>query len=328
MSTATSGTERVMEFQFLLGTRLIVVWNLADKAVVKLSSSDYDQTLGDVTKTLVLSDHIERAGTMLPTKIDCFVDSYVKSSFAYTQATIDGVAPFTIDDNRQAEAPKYLSLERISRRTWRYSGLYRSVLIEFPSYLVLVEAPVSGDKTKRMIQAALQLFPQKRIRYVIATHHHWDHVRGIRTAVANDATVICHHSAYSFIHELTRRRHSICRDELATDPRLAHIESVKDRYELSEASQSLQVYSVDGNQHASTLLMVFIPKEGVLIEADVYSPQTSTGEPVGPFAVNLLDNIASRRLNVSVVLPLHGQAMSFAQFKAAVSRDANVDIQC
>src|SRR5207253_5590086 len=69
-------------------------------------------------------------------------------------------------------------------------GTHNSVLVEYKDYLAVVEAPNSEERSLAVIAEVKKTVPNKPIRYLVNTHHHWDHSSGIRTYVAEGATVI------------------------------------------------------------------------------------------------------------------------------------------
>ena len=62
------------------------------------------------------------------------------------------------------------------------------------------------------------------------------------------------------------------------------------------------------------MLIGYLPKEKVLIEADVYTPGPPNA-PAGPVVkenVNLYDNIQRLKLDVQQITPLHGRLVTIA----------------
>ena len=71
------------------------------------------------------------------------------------------------------------------------------------------------------------------------------------------------------------------------------------------------------------MLMVYLPKEKLLIEADAYTPAApNTPPPTTPNAnnVNLIDNIERLKLGVDRILPLHGRVVPVTELYAAAQR--------
>ena len=65
-----------------------------------------------------------------------------------------------------------------------------TLAVGFADYVVAVEAPGSSDGADAVIKRINELFPGKPIRYVAMTHHHGDHIGGMRSFIAEGATVI------------------------------------------------------------------------------------------------------------------------------------------
>jgi hypothetical protein len=71
------------------------------------------------------------------------------------------------------------------------------------------------------------------------------------------------------------------------------------------------------------MLMVYLPKEQLLIHADAYTPlppNTPPPSPPSPFSVALADNIARLGLTVDRLLPLHGRIVPLADLHRAIGR--------
>jgi glyoxylase-like metal-dependent hydrolase (beta-lactamase superfamily II) len=70
-------------------------------------------------------------------------------------------------------------------------------------------------------------------------------------------------------------------------------------------------------------MMVWLPRERLLIEADAYTPGAPGGAPPAQpngNNVNLVQNIDKLRLNVDRILPLHGRVVPLSELLAAVGR--------
>jgi hypothetical protein len=71
------------------------------------------------------------------------------------------------------------------------------------------------------------------------------------------------------------------------------------------------------------MLMVYLPKERLLIQADAFTPGPANAPPPTPphpFTVNLADNIARLGLNVDQLLPLHGRIVPLTELHRAIGR--------
>ena len=81
--------------------------------------------------------------------------------------------------------------EQVAPGVWRIAGeSHNSVLIEFRDFVTDVEAPQDELRSLGVIAEVRKLVPNKPIRYIVNTHYHFDHSGGLRTYVAQGATVV------------------------------------------------------------------------------------------------------------------------------------------
>lgn len=80
---------------------------------------------------------------------------------------------------------------------------------------------------------------------------------------------------------------------------------------------------MQGSVHAQGFLMVWLPAEKVLVQADAYTPGApGAAPPPVPNAnnVNLVQNIERLGLPVERIAPLHGRVVPMAELHAAIGR--------
>jgi glyoxylase-like metal-dependent hydrolase (beta-lactamase superfamily II) len=132
--------------------------------------------------------------------------------------------------------------------------------------------------------------------------------------------VITHTKNAPFFEMLSKRRHFVVSDTLARAPRAAKVEGVNTKRVLSDSTRTVEIHHVRGNPHTATMLMVYLPAEKLLIEADAYTPPAAdvAARPRAPFAENLLENIERLGLQVDYIVPLHGRIVPLSDLRAAV----------
>ena len=136
------------------------------------------------------------------------------------QLTVKNVRPnpgasIAVPDNvRQAPAPagtKAVS-QKMAEGVWYVGGAgANSVAVEFRDYMAVVESPTNEQRSIAVIDEVRRLAPAKPIRYLVNTHHHFDHLGGIRTFVAEGAVIITHQRNRDFYERVVSRlRHGHC----------------------------------------------------------------------------------------------------------------------
>lgn len=219
--------------------------------------------------------------------------------------------------------------QELADGVWRIAGgSHHSVLVEFNDFVTVVEAPLNEARSLAVIEDVGRLVPGKPIRYLVNTHHHFDHSGGLRTYLAQGATIVTHQGNRDFYEDVLFHpgSRSLAPDRLATfypmftaSRRPAPIELVNQKYVLSDGDRTLDVYSVQGNAHTQTMVVVYLPEEKILINADMYNP----GVPVESFRLpnmrTLAANIQRLKLDVEQHVGIHGQIGSHEEFLRAIA---------
>jgi glyoxylase-like metal-dependent hydrolase (beta-lactamase superfamily II) len=282
--------------------------------------------LGDVLIETEYDDWREVDGVKLPMHIVQRLDGrWPLSDIRLTSARInadvgDLAAPA---DVRAAQPPTptvSITVDSIAPGVWYLTGqTHHSVAIEMRDHLLLVEAPQNDARTLAVIARTRELRPDKPLRAVINTHHHFDHAGGIRAAISEGLPIITHAGNAAFYRDIGRRRFQIVEDALSRRSLVPRIEPVAAKRVLSDGTRTVELHHIRGNPHASTLLMVYLPAERLLIQADTYSPPAANvaTPPVPVFAPNLVANIDRLGLQVDRVVPIHGGIIPMSALREA-----------
>src|SRR5260370_23012281 len=95
---------------------------------------------------------------------------------------------------RQAvEPPVRVQTEKLADGVWLLAGgTHNSVAVEFRDFVAVIEAPLNATRSLAVIEEVNKLVPDKPIRYLVNTHHHFDHAGGLRTYLAQVTTIVTH----------------------------------------------------------------------------------------------------------------------------------------
>jgi len=226
-------------------------------------------------------------------------------------------------------------------------GTHNSMLVEFRDFITVVEAPQNEARSLAVIEEANRLVPNKPIKYIINTHHHFDHAGGLRTYLSQGTTVITHESNKQYYldimfhpapRELQPDRMSLYSPMYMISRRPAPIETVANfggapgggagRYVITDGDRILEILHVQdmaydledqsyaqGN-HSADMLIAYLPKEKILINADLYTPPAPGAPTPTPKAGmrTLYENMRKQKLDVAQHVPVHGHVGSNAEF--------------
>ena len=240
-------------------------------------------------------------------------------------------SPLSVPSNvREALIPDVIVRStEMAEGVWRISGgTHHSVAVEFSDFVAVVEAPQDEARSLAVIAEVRRVIPEKPIRYVVNTHHHADHAGGLRTYVAQSATVITHEVNRDFytdvlFHPGTRSmRPDILSGHMPwfAPNRIPALELVSDSYTLTDGERAMDIHPILRSGHAGSMLIVHLPHERILINADLYSPPAPDADP--PAAnVNmrsLAHNIEQLGLDVARHVGVHGLVGSHLDFLRVV----------
>jgi glyoxylase-like metal-dependent hydrolase (beta-lactamase superfamily II) len=167
---------------------------------------------------------------------------------------------------------------------------HHSLVVEMKDYIIVVEAPLYQERSQAVIDEINKLWPSKPIRYIVQTHSHDDHIGGLRAYAADGAIVVTSDVSKHRVEQILNASHTIRPDMLQLlHPRQAMIEYVSQKKIISDGNRSMEIYPVK-NSHADDMLAVYLPKEKILLDSDLYSPGGSPA-PFKIYAKQLLDFI-------------------------------------
>ena len=181
-----------------------------------------------------------------------------------------------------------------------------SLAFEFKDYAVIMEGPGDEARGEAVIAETKKLIPNKPIRYLINTHHHFDHSSGLRPFVAEGATIVTHQVNKPWFEKVLASPRTLSPDRLQQSKKKVTIEAVDDKKVLTDGNQVIELYHIRGNGHNAGLLFAYLPKQKILIQADMLGvPTPNAPLAVSPYGENFLMNLDRLKLDVTTMIPIH-----------------------
>jgi glyoxylase-like metal-dependent hydrolase (beta-lactamase superfamily II) len=235
-------------------------------------------------------------------------------------------AALTVPENvRTATVPAVaVQSQMLGQGLWLIAGgSHNSVLIEFRDYVAVIEAPLNEARSLAVIAEVNRLVPNKPIRYLVNTHHHWDHLGGIRTYVHEGATVITHENNKPYYQEVLRAgtwnlepdRFSLFPPEEWSEGYI--FETVNQKYVLGDDTRTVELHTIQGLPHVTGMLVAYFPREKILVQADLFNSAATAANAISR-AIN--NNLQRLRLDVQQIVGIHGTPATIAQFQQVVGR--------
>jgi glyoxylase-like metal-dependent hydrolase (beta-lactamase superfamily II) len=272
--------------------------------------------LGEAAVVTRYSDYRDFGGIKFPTRIEQAQEGFPVLDLTVTEVQPNAPAVIAVPEAVRTDVVR-VTTEKVADGVWFVAGgTHNSVAIEMQDHLLLVEAPLNDGRTVPVLEAVSKLVPGKPIRFVVNSHSHFDHSGGLRAAVAAGLTIITQAQNQPYFERVFAVPNRLHPDRLAASAKKPAFKTVDDKLVLKDAKRTVELHRITGSVHSDTMLMVYLPKEKLLIEADAYTPALPNSPPPeqpNPHHVNLVENIERLKLSIERILPLHGRIVPLAE---------------
>ena len=289
--------------------------------VTKTETRVANPVLGDMLVETDYSGYKDFGGVKFPAMIVQKQGGHPLLDVAVTDVKANVPLSLTVPDAVKAAKlpPVVVQSQKLGDGLWWLGGgSHNSVVVEYPTYITVIESPLNEERALAVIAEAKKLVPNKPIKYLVNTHNHFDHTGGVRTFIAEGATVITNAMNKSYYEQIFKAPHSMDPDKLSQGPKKATYVTVKDKFVLSDGGREIDIHHMENDNHNEGMLIVYIPKEKVLVEADEFTPPAPNTTPAPralSFTKNLAANVERLKLDVVTIAPLHGVVVPVAELK-------------
>jgi glyoxylase-like metal-dependent hydrolase (beta-lactamase superfamily II) len=289
-----------------------------------------NQFLGDMPFEAVYSDYKDVGGARFPMHIVQRQGGYPIFDLNLTDVKLNAAVDIQPPQGRggapapaaAAAAPAAQS-QQLGDGVYLILGGYAVIAVDFKDHIALIESGQNEARALAVIAEAKRLIPNKPIRYLINTHSHIDHSGGLRAFVAEGSTILTHQLNKAYLEKVLSAPHTLNPDKAQQSGRKPIVEGVGDKKVLTDGTHVIELYHLKNFTHHDGMLIAYLPKEKVLLQADGYNPQPATAtppSPPSPYTTSLLDNIQRLKLDVQRIVPVHYPADSRVVSMAELTR--------
>jgi glyoxylase-like metal-dependent hydrolase (beta-lactamase superfamily II) len=151
------------------------------------------------------------------------------------------------------------------------------------------------------------------------THHHGDHIGGIRSFIAEGATVVTTAANRPVIEEMAAAKQN---DRLANDPRKpAFLLLENGRRVLEDKTRRLELIDIGPNPHAREMVIAWLPAEQVVFQGDLFFVPNNDAPfgPPQPTTAAFAKKLKELALPATRIASVHGKTATIEQFQGATS---------
>lgn len=290
----------------------------AQNLITRVETKVEDAFMGDMAVVAVYNDYKDFNGLMVPTTMEqqrggggifgVTVEQASANPANLAELTTPPPPPTPPGGGAPAPAPAAPAApvelsEKITDDVYWIKTGYTSVAVGFTDYVAVFEAGGTGTAIGEQILAEVKrLFPGKEIRYVFNSHPHADHTGGLVPFVREGATIITHANNVDFLKMALSTPRTLLGEETLSPK----FEAANEMYVLEDATHRIEVHYIP-NDHTDGMLVGYLPKERIMIEADFTLPVN--GAKANPFVLNLANYVDTHGLDFDRYLAVHKAAV-------------------
>jgi glyoxylase-like metal-dependent hydrolase (beta-lactamase superfamily II) len=349
--TVNGKTYPAVQYKSDYGT-FIVMFDPATNLPARVRTPDWDATEGDSVYDAEFFDWRDVAGTKLPFHTFYTLNGMTIADLTYRDVVANPQLPanaFDIPADQLAKAAKPAD-PRITPFHWAIrrqfsafyfdsdtmymddggkftlvdigpnisetqGGTHNTVFIATDSYLIAMEAPNDDGQSIPSIALAKQRYPGKPIKYLVLSHHHVDHIGGMRQYAAEGATIVVGKGDGDYFRKVLARPETLNWNapKAAFAPKVIE---VNDKWTINDAGREVSFYVID-NPHAEDMMIGYLPDLKLGLVTDIWNP----GPPVtasNPNLASVIHGVEKWGLKPTKFAGGHGTVGDYAQAEKVV----------
>lgn len=308
------------------------------------------ELLGDAEIRWEWSNYADKAGLVLPGRLRVFLDGVLLKDVMLSVELGTGDDYYTAPDGIEVgepppvdELPSFADFTPYSKRLGQAReiapGVYLApgvrpgfhmFFVEFSEFVLAVDAPTgwyemqqippsdfargegTSDLTEKYIRTIKSTVAGKPIRYVALTHHHSDHIGGVRAFIAEGATILAGEAAAGAARTAARRPHSLWPDRLTAARTETEIEVVRGTRTISDGEMEVELIELPAdNPKADGFLVVYLPRQKIMYFTSFIYPLPEASFPAPesvPLSLWFVKWLDQSGLEPEQIFNVHGQA--------------------
>jgi hypothetical protein len=190
---------------------------------------------GDLKVVTHYGTYRDFAGVKFPTKIIQYQDGLPTLDLTITAVRANPPVDIEVPENVRTN-PVPVKSKKAADGVWYITGgSHHSVLVEMKDYIIVVEGPQDAQRSTAVMAEVKKLVPNKPIKYLVNTHHHFDHSGGVRAYAAEGVTIVTHEVNRPYFEKAVVNSHNYSPDRLAKSKKKTVFQTMSDNMVLRTA---------------------------------------------------------------------------------------------
>jgi glyoxylase-like metal-dependent hydrolase (beta-lactamase superfamily II) len=234
----------------------------------------HDDIFGDVQETIRYEPLRRDSGGVLPRRVVVASQGRETLRIDFSAAEFNGNVSIPDGDRKRDQArlvdPDELNIREVAPHLFTIdvaSQNTRVTIAEFKEFLFVIEG-VYNSRICDMIARKVRERFKKPVRYFSFSHLHHQYIGGVRSWVAEGATVLSPPTTVPMVEEISTARFTYRPDALANTPRKANVETIAKQRHIAGEFNAIDIFNVE-SQHTDEYLIFYFPSQKVLLTGDL-----------------------------------------------------------
>ena len=311
------------------GTQLTLYLDARTHLLSKFEALGTDPYFGDSVQEIIFPAHRAVEKFQVPTARVTKIMGEVVEEIPYVEVAFNKTygdeqfkppAGFTAPTSAPVDAPP---VNRLAENVYAIrGGGYNVLAVGFKDHVMVVETPGGDNTSREVITRIKELMPGKPIKYAAVTHHHDDHAGGVRTYIAEGATIITTPALRSFFTRVAEARNfTLQPDALARNPRPLVLETLQNgKRVFTDGTQTVELYDIGSGPHMDEMIVAYLPNEKIIFQGDLLNrPEDGHVAPGNATTAHFADWLKKSGLAVERIVGVHGPVATPEQLQQAVA---------
>ncbi len=321
---------RVVTFATADGRQVTLFFDARTNLLSKLEQMVSDAQDGDTVQETIYSGYRPVSGIQVPSGRLVRRGGDTLEDRKYTGVrfnTRPSATTFTRPKGYREDPPEAAPPNRetrLARGVYLFEDGVNSLVIELEDHVIVVEPHMGSRGAKATIAKAREMFPGKPVRFVVITHHHFDHAGGVRSYVAEGIKVVTTPANRGFLERMAAATFTIKADDQTKARRKPVFELVDGgKRVFADPKQTIELIDIGPSPHAHEMLVVYLPRHKLVFQGDLL--RLGPDRKIAPSMIDetaLHFHHAMKRLGLQVerIAGVHGPVASMKEFRQAVER--------
>ena len=308
------------------GSRLALYIDQQTGLLSKYETVITDRFAGDSVLETRFTGQRKVGNYMLPARRVSVLNGDVTNDFGIAEVTVNTeLRPETFKLPEGLRAVTFPTPSPVTKHADKIyttsAGGYNVLFVDFNDHIFVMEAPGNDRVSLQAIEQIKKTIPGNPIKYVAVTHHHDDHAGGIRTYMAEGATLIITPGEQAFFKKVSSVRFAADPDTLTRSPREPKFEPVQNgKRVITDGTMTVEIYDIGAGPHTEGMLVAYFPAQKLIYQGDLLNRPPNGDYPIAnDTSAHFLNWIDSKKLDVAVTIAVHGTPTTIEEFRKAVA---------